>query len=368
MRNHPENRPVLVRWPKPKVNMLGVSPAGLRRVLLQAIGGAAMLVWDVHSAWAACSPAAANSVVAICDGATTTVFGSGSQTNGTITVNAGASLSVAGAKAIDFASLTHVYNYGTIAAAPSANTGSFTIFANSTSVTLNNYSAGAVTATTSGTGGAVSVYGRTSIDVSNASTATITATASGTGGAKALLADSSYIKINNSGSITASGGAASYGGYAETYGDITNASGGVISVSSTAGDSVGFYAKTYITAVNDGSITASGGTGLGAALFARQYINLANTGTVSDTTSGSVNAYGIDTWTTATVTANTGSITASATGPGAATGVRGDCLSARAAASSIAANASSTHSCSSPIMDMFFIPILAGSRHLFLNL
>jgi autotransporter-associated beta strand protein len=314
----------LVRWPKPKVNMLGVSPAGLRRVLLQAIGGAAMLVWDVHSAWAACSPAAANSVVAICDGATTTTFGSQTLTNGTITVNAGASLSVTSAKAIDFASLTNVYNYGTIAAAPSANTSSFTISANSTSVTLNNYSAAAVTATTSGTGGAISVYGRTSIDVSNASTATITATASGTGGATALLADNTFIKINNSGSITASGGAASYGGYAETYGDITNASGGVISVSSTAGDSVGFYAKTYITAVNDGSITASGGTGLGAALFARQYINLANTGTVSDTTSGSLSAYGLYTWTTATVTANTGSITASATGTGAATGVRGD--------------------------------------------
>ena len=213
MRVQSTNRPVLVRWPKPKVNMLGVSPAGLRRVLLQAIGGAAMLVWDVHSAWAACSPAAANSVVAICDGATTTTFGSQTLTNGTITVNAGASLSVTSAKAIDFASLTNVFNYGTITAAPSTNTAATGISAYSTSVTASNYAGAAISATASGTGGATGIFGRSSIDFSNAATATLTATASGTGGAKALLADSSYIKINNSGSITASGGAASYGGY-----------------------------------------------------------------------------------------------------------------------------------------------------------
>ena len=31
MRDHSKKRPILVRWPKPTVNLLGVSPAGLAR-------------------------------------------------------------------------------------------------------------------------------------------------------------------------------------------------------------------------------------------------------------------------------------------------------------------------------------------------
>ena len=170
----------------------GFAPSGtLKRALLSAAGGAALLICDQSAAWADCTPSAANDVTAICDGATTTTFGNSTLTNGTITVNAGASLSVTSAKAIDFASLTNVYNYGTIAAAPSANTSSFSISANSTSVTVNNYAAATITATASGTGGAIGVYGRSFADVTNASTATITATANGTGSADAIVSGAS---------------------------------------------------------------------------------------------------------------------------------------------------------------------------------
>ena len=48
--------------------------------------------------------------------------GSGTQTNGTITIDTGALFNVAGANAINFGSLTLVDNYGSIAASPAINT------------------------------------------------------------------------------------------------------------------------------------------------------------------------------------------------------------------------------------------------------
>ena len=59
-----------------------VSFPALKRALLSAAGGAALLIIDQSAAWAACSPSAANDVVAICDGTITTQYGSGAETNG----------------------------------------------------------------------------------------------------------------------------------------------------------------------------------------------------------------------------------------------------------------------------------------------
>ena len=111
----------------------------LKRALLSAAGGAALLICDQSAAWADCSPAAANDVVALCEGTITTQYGSGAETNGSITVNSGASFSVAGVYAINFGSLTNVANYGTIAAAPATNTNATAISAFTAAVTLNNY-------------------------------------------------------------------------------------------------------------------------------------------------------------------------------------------------------------------------------------
>ncbi len=69
--------------------------AHLKRALLTAAGGAALLICDQSAAWATCTPSASNSVTAICTNATTTQFGTGTETNGTITVNTNASLSAA---------------------------------------------------------------------------------------------------------------------------------------------------------------------------------------------------------------------------------------------------------------------------------
>ena len=106
--------------PRPRTRVSTTAP--LKRALLSAAGCAALLIVDQSAAWAACNLPAANDVTAICDGATTSRYGSGTETNGTITVNLSASLSVTGAYAIKFRSLTNVYNYGTITATPRLRT------------------------------------------------------------------------------------------------------------------------------------------------------------------------------------------------------------------------------------------------------
>ena len=165
------------------------STPGLKRALLNAAGGAALLSCDQSAAWADCSPSAANDIAAICTGIATAQYGNGSQTNGTITVNAGAGFNVAANNyAISFASLTNVYNYGTIAVAPATNNLAIAISAYTAAVTLNNYAGAAVTGTASGTGWTVGLYGKTTVTVAS-NAGSITATASGTGTAEGVKAD-----------------------------------------------------------------------------------------------------------------------------------------------------------------------------------
>ena len=159
------------------------STATFKRALLSAAGGAALLIIDQSAAWADCTPSAANNVVAICTGIATSQYGTGTQTNGTITVNAGAGFNVTGGNyAISFASLANVYNYGTIAVAPATDQFATVISAYTAAVTVNNYTAAAITATTSGTGSAVGVYGKTTATVAS-NVGNITASASGSGNA-----------------------------------------------------------------------------------------------------------------------------------------------------------------------------------------
>ena len=51
----------------------------LKRALLSAAGGAALLIYGQSAAWADCSPSAANDIAAICTGTATAQYGNGGQ-------------------------------------------------------------------------------------------------------------------------------------------------------------------------------------------------------------------------------------------------------------------------------------------------
>jgi len=336
MRNHPENRPVLVRWPKPKVNMLGVSPAGLRRMLLQAVGGAALLLWDVDSAWAACSPAAANSVVAICSGAISSQYGSGVETGGDITVDAGTSWSVAGSYALYFGSLTNVANSGTISATAPTNTSAYAIYA-ATTATVNNFSGATIGANSSGTGAAAhGVYVRDSTGTISSNAGTIygsagTASAYGIFG---LMTDANLIVTSNTGDIrgVSSGTGVGTGIYAVGSSVVIGTNAGTITGTSATGNARGVLGNTYVSiTTNSGTIkgqTSGSASTTSAYGVAAAYSDITinnNSGLISGAstnTSGTGAAYGLYAIRTGVnINANTGVISAAVSGSGAAYGL-----------------------------------------------
>ena len=179
-----------------------VSFLALKRALLHAAGGAALVICNQSAAWAACNLPAANDVTALCDGTITSRYGSGTETNGTITVNLSASLSVTGAYAIKFGSLTNVYNYGTITATPSsANVDSFAVSAGAGSATVTNYAAGVIKGSATGTGAATGLYGSGSITI-NDNAGSITGTSTRGIGYGVYASSSDLTVTSNSGGIT----------------------------------------------------------------------------------------------------------------------------------------------------------------------
>ena len=100
-----------------------VALARLKHALLSAAGGAALLICDASAAWAACTPSATNNVTAVCSGTTSTVYGTGVETNGVITINSGATLSLVNSdlRAINFGSITNLSNSGAISATTSSS-------------------------------------------------------------------------------------------------------------------------------------------------------------------------------------------------------------------------------------------------------
>ena len=278
--------------------------ASLKRTLLSAAGGAALLIIDQSAAWAACSLPAANDVTALCDGAITSRYGSGTETNGSITVNSGASLSVAGAYAIKFGSLTNVYNYGTISATPnSSNVDSFAVSAAAGGATATNYAAGVIRGSATGTGAATGLYGSASVTI-NYNAGSITGTSTRGIGYGVYASSSDLTVTSNSGSIT--GLSTFSSSNAAAYGLIANAS------SVTVG-------------INTGTISGSAsGSGAAYGAYAGTSASITNTGPVSEISglaSGSGAAYGVyASGSTATINSNDGAIYGSS-GTGAAYGV-----------------------------------------------
>ena len=325
MRDHSKKRPILVRWPKPTVNLLGVSPAGLRRVLMQTVGGAAMLVWDVHSAWGACSPAAANSVVAICSGANTTRYGTGLETNGDITVSSGASLDVAGAYAIYFGSLGSVDNAGTITAT-SSTANAYGLFAKSTSVTVGA-NTGNISASAAGSGAASGIRAATFATLTNSTGGTISGTGN-TGTGYGVYAGTTATVTSNAGTLSgtsnnASGAGVAYGVYAGSNAAVTNVgSGSVTALAAGSGAAYGVFAMNAATVTNASTssitVNASGG-GEADGVFAYWSATVTNHGLLSAT---GTRAHGVLTQGDISVT-NYGRIAAAAT-TGVAIGLYGN--------------------------------------------
>ena len=286
----------------------GLAPTNsLKRALLSAAGFVALFICDQSVAQADCSPGAANDVTAICDGATTTQYGTGTETNGTITVNASASLSVVEAYAINFGSLTNVDNSGTISAAPPTNTDATAISASAGAVTFNN--AGSITAIASGTGAAHGVKADQGVLGAN-SGGTISGT-SASGNAFGVYATTDATVTANTGTISAAsngagGAGVAYGLYAGNTADVTNS--GVISgTTAGAGDAAGVYAlniDAIVTNSGTGAVTAlATGSGVARGVYAGNVaiIDNAATSSITATASGGGDANGVFAF-TATVT------------------------------------------------------------------
>jgi hypothetical protein len=190
-------------------------------------------------AFADCSPAAANNVIATCTGMTTTQYGTGAETDVTITVSPGASLAVS----------------------TSTNTDAISVYVES--VTAYNY--GSVTTTASGGGGAYGIAASRSATVTNSGTVTTT----GVGGIVAGVFAITSATVNNSGTITTTSIApgVTFGVFAGTSALVTNS--GTIAASSTgAGNAAsGILGRSATTLVNTGTISAVSGSGSAYALY-----------------------------------------------------------------------------------------------------
>jgi|GEM_PF-3113938 len=312
--------PALAHRSKPKVNVkaLGIQPAALRRLLVNAIGGAVLLVWDAHTAWAACSPAAANSVIATCTGTILSQYGTGAQTNGTIQVTAGAAFNVGGNNyALSFGSLTTVDNYGTIAVAPSANVAGAAISANSEAAMVNNYAGAAITAIASGTGSASGLKAGTTASVANDSSASISGSTNGSGTAYGVQAVAGATTVrSNAGNISASAlgaNGAANGVLAGTDATVSSNTGTINANAAGSGLARGVYgASSAIVTTNSGTIQGISASGRGSGVIGAAVSILENEGTISGTSNASY-GYGVNGSTSAVVTTNRGSIVGSST-------------------------------------------------------
>ena len=178
----------------------------LRRVSLCVPAAALTLLMFAPDANAACTPAAANNVIATCTGVSAGPYGSGTETGVNITVAAGASVVSGGSSAINVSDGTFVVEAGaSVVAVDTAiragngtafvtNSGSITgtttygVFGSTNATVTNN--AGA-----SITGGLDGVFANTNMTVANAAGASIV-------GGQYALRSGGTANITNAGSIT----------------------------------------------------------------------------------------------------------------------------------------------------------------------
>ncbi|WP_245452270.1 autotransporter outer membrane beta-barrel domain-containing protein [Bradyrhizobium forestalis] len=243
-----------------------------RRVAWSASASVLALVAFSPAAHAACTPAAADNVIATCSGVSPG-YGSGTETGVTVTVLTGATVSgVAGINVAD----------GT--------------FINETGATISGVNAGinaalgdaSVTNSGSITGsGVYGILGAINVTVTNNAGASIT------GGGYGVVANAGFANVTNSGSIKG-GGVAIYAGNGAT---VTNNVGAGIT-----GDGTGIFANSGVVNVtNSGSITGTFNAGI--------YADIGATATVINNAGGSITGgqYGIQTAASVNIT-NSGSI------------------------------------------------------------
>ena len=291
-------------WSHPVPAAQSPNSVRLRGIFFQSVTGAALLLCEVNSVWAACSPAAANSVIAVCTGATTTAYGNGTYTNGQLLVDVGASVIVSGTSAIWFNSLSNVSNSGTIRA-----NGSTTAYGIRTTALdhLTNANTGLIAGYTSGLSGSSAAYGlytstsTTTID-SNAGQI-FGSSARGNGyGVYGTGSGANIVITSNSGDIygetnATSEGIGGYGVYAAASSVAIGTNTGTIRGLSTLGSAYGVSGQTSASVdVNRGTIsaqsTSNGGvTGFRAAVTAT--VGNASSGTISALNRGAGSAKGL---------------------------------------------------------------------------
>jgi hypothetical protein len=301
---------------------------------------------------AACSPAAANNVNATCTGATIGQYGSGTETNGTVTVSPAATLTGLGAdgRVIYFGSLTSVNNNGSITAAPAGNPGtnvtSYAVTAQFGSATVINYANGTINSTAAGLGSAYGVFAGTDATVSNRSNTFSISARAFTNQAYGIYSANSSTVSSNSGIIQAesdsasasgvSGGvvtvsatdlnstisgksnsASGFGLNATTSASVTSNS-GTIRGDSTSGNGYGIYSTGGISVTSNaltGLIAGTSNSGGSRGVFARTDVSIAsNAGTISGTSTGATgigNAHGLRSQIGSVTAVNTGTINAS---------------------------------------------------------
>ncbi|WP_456638063.1 autotransporter outer membrane beta-barrel domain-containing protein [Bradyrhizobium sp. USDA 10063] len=316
---------------------------------------------------AACTPTAADNVIATCTGVSGP-YGSGTETGVHVTVETGATVASSGASGINVGDGTFVIDAGAsvIATVIAIRTGGNAVLTNSGSLSVTTISPGAgqtvgafgnatVVNTASGSiaGGTYAIFATGSVDLTNSGSVSgveygvraqldnVTATnnlgANITGGLYGIQAGRSA-NVTNSGSITGTG---TYGIYAATDATVTNnagasitgggsgvfASGGFASVTnsgSITGTAVyGIYADTNATVINNAGGSITGGQ---YGIVAVGSANVTNSGSIASTVNSGIYAgtdatvinnaggsiigghYGIQATATANIT-NSGSIT-----------------------------------------------------------